>query len=144
MKEWSLTDVVVGSNLPSWYEVDILSGAAECFIAAPEVAKDKVFTAIVKASATDGMGAVADVMARPANVVAVVGVVVKPPSLVAIAIPPDAIARSPIIVGAVADGIDSNVNLIICVGAVVKFMAGPANLLVVKGVVFKRFHRIRC
>ena len=61
--------MVVGPRLPTWYDIDILTGAAECFIAVPEVANDAVFTAVVEASATDGVGAVANVMAGPATIV---------------------------------------------------------------------------
>ena len=99
--------------MPSWYEVDILTGAAECFIAVPEVADDGVFTAVVEASATDGLGAVANVMAGPATVVVVVGFVAKPPGLVPFAIPPDAISWSPVVVGGVAGGINSVVNPVV-------------------------------
>ena len=58
--------MVVGPQLPLWYEVDILPGAAECFVAAPEVANVAVFTSVVEASATGGVGAGANVVARPA------------------------------------------------------------------------------
>jgi len=84
--------MVVGPRLPTWYDVDMLTGAAECFIAVPEVADDAVFTAVVEASATDGVGTVANVMARPATLVVVVGVVIKSPGLAPLAIPPDAVA----------------------------------------------------
>ena len=82
--------MVVGPRLPTWYDIDILTGAAECFIAVPEVVNDSVFTAVVEASATVGVGAFANVMAGPATIVVVVGVVVEPPGLVPFAIPPDA------------------------------------------------------
>ena len=53
----------------------MLTGAAECFVAAPGVVVDAVFAAIVEASVTDGIEAVANVVARPATAVVVVGVV---------------------------------------------------------------------
>ena len=71
--------MVVGPRLPTWYDIDILTGAAECFVAVPEVANNAVFTAVIKASATVGLGAVANVMAGPAKVVVVVGAVIEPP-----------------------------------------------------------------
>ena len=67
----------------------------------------------MEASATDGLGAVANVMAGPATVVVVVGVVVEPPGLVPFAIPSDAIAWYPVVVGGVADGINSVVNPVV-------------------------------
>ena len=57
----------------------MLTGAAECFVAAPGVVVDAVFAAIVEASVTVGIEAVANVVARPATAVVVVGVVVEPP-----------------------------------------------------------------
>ena len=60
------------SEIPSWYEVDKLIGSAEC-IASPRVVVGAVATNVseafanVKAEATDGVYAVADVVARPAS-----------------------------------------------------------------------------
>ena len=47
-----------------------------------EVANNAVFTAVVEVSATNSLGALAYVMAGPASVVVVVGVVVVAPGLV--------------------------------------------------------------
>jgi len=61
------------SELPSWYEVDKLIGSAEFCIASPRVVVGAVATNVseafanVKAEATDGVYAVADVVARPAS-----------------------------------------------------------------------------
>ena len=69
------------SELPSWYEVNILIDTADFFIAAPRVVVGAVFpdvvdsvatnvseaVANVEAEATDGVSAVADVVARPAS-----------------------------------------------------------------------------
>ena len=104
--------VVDGSKLPSWYDDDVLPGAAECFIAVPVVPNDAVFTAVVEASATGGVGTVANVVARPATLVVVMGVVVDSPGLAPLAIPPDVVAWSPIVRDA-ADGINSVDNPVI-------------------------------
>ena len=77
--------MVVGPRLPTWYY------------------NNAVFTADVEASATDGLGAVANVVAGPASVVVVVGVIVVAPGLVPLAVPPDATVGSPIIVRDAAD-----------------------------------------
>ena len=71
----------------------------------PDVVDDAVFTAVVEASATCGVKAIANVVARPATAVVVVGVVVKPPGFGPLAIPTDAVVWSPVVVGGVADGI---------------------------------------
>ena len=131
-----LSDIDVGSELLSLYVFDILICTAECFLAVPEVFIDTVFTAVVEASATDGMRAVAKVMAGPAKTVVVVGAVIQSPSLFVFISPPDATARSPDVTGAVAEGIDADVDSVVCMGAVAKFMAGLTNLLVVVGVIF--------
>ena len=83
----------------------MLTGAAECFVAAPGVVVDAVFAAIVEASVTDGLEAVANVVARPATAVVVVGVVVEPPGFCPMAGSCDAVVRSPFGVGVVADGL---------------------------------------
>ena len=105
--------MVVGPRLPTWYDIDILTCAAECFIAVPEIANDAVFIAVVEVSATDGVGAVANVVAGPATIVVVVGVIIEPPGLVPFAIPPDALAWSPVVVQDVANGINSVVNPVV-------------------------------
>jgi hypothetical protein len=64
-----------------------------------------VYAAICEASVTDGLKAVAKVVAGPVTAVAVVGVFVEPPGFCPLAFPPDAVARSPFFVGVVADGI---------------------------------------
>ena len=73
---------------------------------------DAVFTAVVESSATDGVETVANVVARPATLVVVVGVVVESPGLAPLAIPPDAVAWSPV-VQYVADGRNSVVNPVV-------------------------------
>ena len=83
----------------------MLTGASECFVAAPGVVIDAVFAAVVEASVTDGIEAVANVVARPATAVVVVGVVIEPPEFCPLAGSPDAVVRSPFVVGVVADGL---------------------------------------
>jgi hypothetical protein len=67
--------------------VDVLPGAAECFVAAPGVVIVALFAAVVEASATCGVKAVANVVAGPATIVVVVGVVVEPPGFIPLAVP---------------------------------------------------------
>ena len=59
------------------------------------------------------MGTVANVMARPATLVVVVGAIVESPGLAPLAIPPDAVAWSPAVVQDAADGINSVDNPVI-------------------------------
>ena len=87
--------MVVGPRLPTWYD------------------NDAVFTAGVEASATDSLGAVANVVAGPASVVVVVGVVVVAPGLVPLAVPPDALVWSPVVVRDVPNVINSVVNPVV-------------------------------
>ena len=86
----------------------MLAGAAECFVAAPGVVVDAVFAAICEASVTDGLEAVANVVARPATAVVVVGFVVETPKFCPLAGSSDAVVRPPFVVGVFAD--DSSVG----------------------------------
>jgi hypothetical protein len=83
----------------------MLAGAAECFIAAPGVVVVVVFAAVVEASVTDGLKAVANVVARPATAVVVMGVVGEPPGFCPSSGSSDAVVLSPFVVGGVADGL---------------------------------------
>jgi hypothetical protein len=87
--------MVVGPRLPTWYD------------------NNAVFTAGVEASATDGLGAVANVVTGPASVVLVVGVVVVAPGLVPLAVPPNAKAWSPVVVQDVANSINYFVDPVV-------------------------------
>ena len=64
---------------------NILTGDAECSIAVPEVLNKALFTAVVEASDFDGAVTVANVVARPATLVVVVGVVAESPGLTPLA-----------------------------------------------------------
>ena len=90
----------------------MLAGAAECFVAAPGVVIVVVHAAVCEASVTDGLKAVAEVVAGHVTAVAVVGFVVETTGFCPLACPPDAVARSPFFVGVVADDI-SNVNPVV-------------------------------
>jgi hypothetical protein len=92
------------TTLANLSDFDVLPGAAECFVAAPGVVVFAVFAAVVEASATCGVKAVANVVARPATAVVVVGVVVEPPRFCPFAGSSDAVVLSPFGVGGVADG----------------------------------------
>ena len=75
-------------------------------------------------------------MAGPAKTVVVVCVFIQSPSIFFFINPPDATARSPDVIEAVAAGIDADMELVVCVGAVAKFTAGHTGILVVVGVIF--------
>ena len=67
------------TTLANLSDFDVRPGAAECFVAAPGVVIVAVFAAVVEASATCGVKAVSNVVAVPATIVVVLGVVVEPP-----------------------------------------------------------------
>ena len=76
------------------------------FTAVVEASATEVFTAVVEASVFDGAGTVANVVARPATLVVVVGVVAESPGLAPLAILSDAIFWSPVVLRDVADGVN--------------------------------------
>jgi hypothetical protein len=98
--------MVVRPRLPTWYDINILTGDAECSIASPEVFNVAIYTAVVEASVFDGAGTVANVVARPATLVVVVGVVAESPGLAPLAILSNAIFWSPVVLRDVADGVN--------------------------------------
>ena len=82
------------------------------------------------------MRAVANVVAGPAKTVVVVCVFIQSPSIFFFINPPDATARSPDVIEAVAAGIDADMESIVCVGTVAEFTAGHTGILVGVRVIF--------
>jgi hypothetical protein len=136
--------MVVGPRLPTWYDINILTGDAECSIASPEVFNVAIYTAVVEASVFDGAGTVANVVARPATLVVVVGVVAESPGLAPLAIlsvvdvlpgAAECFVAAPgvVIVAVFAAVVEASAT---CgVKAVANVVARPATAVVVVGVV---------
>ena len=100
-----LPDVVVVSELPSWYGVNLLVGTAAYLLAAPRADNGVVFTAIVMAGAINFADTFANVVAIVADDVGVnANVVARPPVVVEFfANDPDVKARFPDVLGAITD-----------------------------------------